>query len=592
MALDKDLIADIQKHADIVRVISSYISVTKKGRDYVAKCPFHDDHDPSMHISPEKQIFKCFVCGVSGSVFKFVQNIENISFYDAVKKVAELIDYHDPRLEKGTFVKRIDKTKEPLYSCLKDLTSYYQYSLNTEEGQDGLKYLQSRHLDNEIRQQFDIGYAPKDGLATIKLLQMKNHSLKAIEDAGISALRDGSYYDKNQGRVIFPIRDKDGNIVGYSARNILDDGEAKYVNTQETPIFHKSSILYNFHNVKKFTQLEKYVYVVEGFMDAIALYKVGIKSAVALMGTAFTNEHLKMLHSLNVEIRLCLDGDKAGQDATFKIAQLLYKNNIPFRVVNAIGYKKDSDEILNELGKEGLLKYINGLLHFNDFLISYFTNTRKLTSINEKNELINTMLPFLHEIRVDIERRDYIHKLAKITGYEPDAINDIVRKTRYKESAEVKKIIAHNRMRQTGMMKLFKAEEIMVKFMVHDELAIKFIKDNNISFYDAILEAISKLILERYEEKKSKPSISELMSLVEISDIQGKEEVIQEITTLSEELIIPCDESILRGVYETIKAEIDKINKSDRIKQILSNNDEDKQVSFIENEIRAKRRKM
>ena len=351
MAFDKELVDDVLKSADIVRVVQSYLPVIKKGKDYVAKCPFHDDNNPSMHVSPEKQIFNCFVCHTGGNAFTFVQKYDHLSFPEAVKKVADICGYIDPRLEGIKEVKVIDPRRDALIKCLKDLTTYYQYSLNSPEGKAGLDYFNSRHLDEVMRAKFKLGYAPKDGRATCKFLESKKHSLKTIGDIGVTANYDGVYSDKNQGRVIFPICDANGDVVGYSARRIVDDDSAKYINSEESYVFLKRKILYNYHNAKQKAHLAGYVYVLEGFMDVFALYRVGIESCVALMGTALTEEHIRLLRSLNVEIRLCLDGDAAGQKNTMKSALMLAQAGLDFRIVDNQNNDRDPDEILSINGR-------------------------------------------------------------------------------------------------------------------------------------------------------------------------------------------------------------------------------------------------
>ena len=238
MAFDDSLINDVLKHADIVKVVSAYLPVIRKGKDYLAKCPFHDDTNPSMHISPELQIFKCFVCGTSGNAIGFVRKYEKLSFREAVKKVAEICDYHDPRLEDIHEAKVVDPRRAPLVKCLHDLTVYYQYALNSPEGKTGLDYFNNRHLDANLRSKFLLGYAFKDGKATCRFLEEKGHSLKTIEDIGIASSNNGVYSDRNAGRVIFPIMDANGEVVGYSARRLGDGPEAKYVNSPETYLFH------------------------------------------------------------------------------------------------------------------------------------------------------------------------------------------------------------------------------------------------------------------------------------------------------------------------------------------------------------------
>ena len=337
MAIDPDLIEQVKKHADIVKVIQSYQALEGKGKDFVGLCPFHDDKHPSMNVSPSKRIFKCFSCGAGGDATIYVMKRENISFFEAMKKVSEISGYSDPRLEEKQFVKPVDEVKQKRLKCLADLTLYYQYALSSEEGKRGLEYLNNqRHLDESMIKKYQLGYALKDGKTTIAYLQSKGHSLKTIEEVGIASIVNGTYYDKNNGRVIFPLCDKDGNVIGYSART-LDKSDAKYINTQETVLFHKSNVLYNYHIAKQKAHIDGFVYVLEGFMDVFALARIGIDSAVAIMGTALTEEHIKLLRQLNVEVRLCLDGDVPGQMNAMKASKSLREIRLLRYALKALG---------------------------------------------------------------------------------------------------------------------------------------------------------------------------------------------------------------------------------------------------------------
>ena len=310
MAFNKSIAEDVLKHADIVQVISSYLPLVKQGKNYKAVCPFHDDTNPSLVVSPEKQFFKCFVCGTSGTAISFVQKYEHISYGEAIKKVADIVNYHPEGLESIAKPKKVDERKESLLKCLYDLNLYYQFALNTPEGKEGLDYFESRKLDASLRSKYKLGYAFKDGKSTISFLQKKGHSIKTIEDTGVAKMiSSGVYADMNEGRVVFPICDIDGNVIGFSARRLTNDDTPKYMNTPETYLFHKTNNLYNIHIAKDAAKLKGYLYVCEGFMDVYALSKIGIDAAVAIMGTALTNEHIQILRSLNAEIRLCLDGD-------------------------------------------------------------------------------------------------------------------------------------------------------------------------------------------------------------------------------------------------------------------------------------------
>ena len=372
MAFNNSIAEDVLKHADIVKVIGSYLNLTKKGKNYVAICPFHDDTNPSMTISPDKKLFKCFVCGTGGNAITFVQKYEHISFNEAVKKVADICDYHPEGLERYAKPVKVDEHKQELLKCLYDLNLYYQFALNTPEGKEGLDYFEKRKLDISLRNKYKLGYAPKDGKSTIEFLTKKGHSIKTIEDTGIAKMiSSGNYRDMNEGRVTFPICDIDGNVIGFSARRLKDDDTAKYMNTPETYLFHKTNNLYNIHIAKDAAKIKGYIYVCEGFMDVYALGKIGIDAAVAIMGTALTSEHIQILRGLNVEVRLCLDGDLPGQSAMMKIAKNLAQAGVKFRVVDNQGSDRDPDEILNEDGKVALEEYLNKLISRTDFALNY-----------------------------------------------------------------------------------------------------------------------------------------------------------------------------------------------------------------------------
>ena len=200
MAFNKSIAEDVLKHADIVQVISSYLPLIKQGKNYKAVCPFHDDTNPSLVVSPEKQFFKCFVCGTSGTAISFVQKYEKISYWEAIKKVCGIINYHPEGLESIAKPKKVDERKETLIKCLHDLSLYYQFALNTPEGKEGLDYFESRKLDAPLRNKYKLGYAYKDGKATINYLQKKGHSIKTIEDTGVAKMiSTGNYADMNEG---------------------------------------------------------------------------------------------------------------------------------------------------------------------------------------------------------------------------------------------------------------------------------------------------------------------------------------------------------------------------------------------------------
>ena len=590
MPFDDSLRDDVLKHADIVKVIQAYLPLVRKGKDYLAKCPFHDDTNPSMHVSPEKQIFKCFVCGTSGNAISFVMKYEHLSFREAMKKVAEICGYQDPRLESISEVKVVDSKRVPLIKCLKDLTIYYQYSLNSPEGKVCLDYFEDRHLDAKLRNSFMLGYAFKDGKATCRFLQEKGHSLKTIEDVGIASSNGGVYSDRNQGRAIFPIQDANGEVVGYSARRLGSGPEAKYVNSPETYLFHKSNILYNYHNAKEKAHIAGYVYVLEGFMDVFALYRIGIESCVAIMGTALTAEHIRLLRALNVEIRLCLDGDLPGQKASMEAAKMLVQNGLNVRIVDNQNSSKDPDEILNTEGELALNAYLNKLITRVDFILNYYQNTNPLQTVDQKTKLIQEFIPVLLAIRSTLELDSYINKLSNITGFAPEAIKNVLRSARNKpQGTDFRDAIREYHPERKALRRLEYAEHELLYQMLQNRSAVAFYEKKIGGFYDETYRIIANFLIE-YARDHEDFVPRDLISSLESSDLEDKEKMINEITNIYMERNHPivCDDTLLTNLEEVIRHEKEKIFENDTLEQSLEGKDPREQARILAEHNRRK----
>ena len=584
---------DILKHADIVKVIGSYLNLVKQGKNYKAVCPFHDDTNPSLTISPEKQFFKCFVCGTGGNAFNFVQKFEHVSFPEAVRKVADIIGYHPEGLEAISKPVKVDEKKEALLKCLHDLNLYYQFALNTPDGKEGVEYFDSRNLDASLRNKYKLGYAPKDGKATIDFLLKKGHSIVTIEQTGVMRMiSNTNYRDMNEGRVTFPICDIDGNVIGFSARRIKNDDSAKYMNTPETYLFHKTNNLYNIHIAKDACKLKGYIYVCEGFMDVFALGKIGIDAAVAIMGTALTNEHIQILRSLNVEIRLCLDGDLPGQSAMMKIARVLAKNGIKFRVVDNQGSNKDPDEILNQDGKEALEEYLNKLVDHNDFALNYYLRSNPLKTNEEKKALIKEFLPVLLRINSQIELDTYLRKLEKITGFDAESIRDLLRRTRESVNAGEgisRELFQNFHPEREALQKLVTAERELLYQMSQNKAAVSFYEQRIGGFYDDIYRQIAMFMVE-YAENHDDMDLGGLIVLVEESDLDNKDEIIEDLTSMAFETHPnKCDENLLNNLLETINGEKSRITDEDILENSLKGKSELEQARII---AEFRRRKM
>ena len=554
--IDQSIIEDILKHADIVDVISSYINVIKKGRNYVAVCPFHDDKNPSMMISKEKQIFKCFVCGTGGNAITFIQKYENISFENAVKKLAELIGYKDARLNIKSTASKQEEANAPLYVTCEELTKFYMMTLLAKEGEEGKKYLTERFIDDEVIKQFRIGFCPNNPLISIKYLQAKNCTLKDIETIGVAGHSNGQYVDKNAGRVVFPLTDINGKVVGYSARKINNSDEAKYVNSPETPLFQKGNIIYNYANAKKTARLDGYCYLLEGFMDVIALYRAGVKSAVALMGTALTMQQVNLLKRLNVEIRLCLDSDNPGQMATLKAIELFDKSNVKYRIVRRSNGPKDADEILDKYGKENLIKWLNILIDKVQFAMNYFSRTNPLNTIDERKRFILDFLPFLKNVNSELELEEYIVNIAKITNFDRKVIANALEKYKknntHEENANITLDIHPER---KALKRLQLTERMFVYQMLYSKKALEFYKDKDVPLSNEIFSKIASYIMEYYRNHENM-TINDLINSVAQSGDKEKDVIVSSITELSFENRYPeCSNDLLNELYSIIQKE-------------------------------------
>ena len=406
--ISEEELNNIRSNADIVDVISDYLDLKQRGRNYVAVCPFHDDHSPSLVVSRERQMFTCFTCKTSGNVFSFVMKYENVSFPEAVQTVAKKIGY----TLKGDFSNFKESKYKKEYEIMDFVTKYYTNNINTTSGINALKYLENRGITKDIIKEFNIGLAfdKRDDLYNILL--KKNYSLQDLSDLGLVNKINLNVYDTFINRIMIPIENLQGSVVGFTGR--IYNGEedtAKYLNTKETKIFKKGSILFNYHNARNAIRETKVVVVVEGNMDAITLSAKGIKNVVALMGVAMSQVQIDTLKKLNVPIILMLDNDSAGLDATLKNGELLRKAGVDTLVVR-LSDAKDPDEYIRLKGVEALKDNIKHAISFLDFLLEYLKQDLDLNNITDLKKYINSIISHIN-YEDDLTKQLIISKISK-----------------------------------------------------------------------------------------------------------------------------------------------------------------------------------
>ena len=400
---NNDLIKEVRSASNIVDVISSYLPLVKKGKNYFGVCPFHDDNNPSMSVSEDKQIYKCFSCGASGNVFNFVMDYEKIDFKSALYLLAKRSGIN----VSNNLVKTNNKN-DKFYEIYNIAEKYYQNNLNTSLGLEAKSYLHNRGIDDELIKHFKIGLSLKEQNGLVNLLVKKNYSIKDISLIGLSNMDKDLYIN----RIMFPLFNTNGDTIGFSGRIYNMKSDSKYINTRETLIFKKGENLYNYHLAKDEARKEKFLIVVEGFMDVIRLYSIGVKNVVALMGTSLTKEQTTLIKRTSSNIILMLDGDNPGKKAIVNVGQILEEENLKVNVV-ALPEELDPDEYILKYGKERFMSLLNSPLEYSEFKINYLKEGKDLTKIDEQSSYVNDVLLELSNIDDDIKKELILKKLEK-----------------------------------------------------------------------------------------------------------------------------------------------------------------------------------
>ncbi|MBQ8206296.1 MAG: DNA primase [Bacilli bacterium] len=577
-------INEIRQQADIVDIVSRHIIVVKKGRNFFAICPFHNDTNPSLSISKDKQIFKCFVCNEAGNVFTFLQKYKKIPYMKAVKEVADIIGV-DFKLSEGKQTEVINIRHKVLYDILKDATLFYKNALFSNE--DAYKYCQIRNLPQDIIDNFSIGYSP-DYDKLISFLLAKGYKKEDIYNSGIAIEVDGKLKDRFANRLVFPICDLNGKVVAFSGRIIQQSDMAKYVNSPETEIFIKGNTLYNYSNALEHIKKEKKMYVCEGFMDCIALSKANIKNAVALMGTAFTKEHLKVFKYLGVEIILTLDGDNPGNINAIKLANVLLDFDVNVSVVPHYDDVKDIDEYLSKYGNESLINHLNNnLMAAFDFNFYVASKLDELENNENKKKFLKKMCSKI--ARMSMEDIDiYSNKLHNELGFSLTTINTLINSYKQDSKDEVVQNVKKYK-------KLSKYQDLQLRVlsqMLDSPEAIEIFIENLVYLQNESYRKISFMIGEYYKENKETFNMEHLIAdlFTKVStDFADDDELIKTLTFIDDskekypsynkasfedllfeiQEIAPLEER-LEQINEEIKFANSTMEKSDFIRNALA----------------------
>lgn len=566
MVVSEELINEIRRSVNIVDVVSDYIPVEQKGRNYFALCPFHDDHNPSMSISPDKQIYTCFVCGAHGNVFNFVMDYEHVSFIDAVKMIGRRVGVN---IDLPTHYKKPkEKGLEDLYNIYDIANKFYQNNLSTKEGSDAREYLSNRDFKEDVIKEFGIGLSLNNKLSSMLL---KKYDKDILIRSGICNESGGNIFDAFTERIMFPLWDIDGNVVGFSGRIYKTKDSSKYVNSKESDIFKKGKLIYNYHRAKEEVRKKKFVLVVEGFMDVIALYKVGIKNVVAMMGTAVTNEQANLLKRLSTNIFLCFDGDSAGNMATMSCANELTKVGITPKVIR-LPENLDPDEYIKKYGSDNFNDYLDNPKSLIDYKMDYYKNNTNFNDSIEVSKYIKDVVSEIDYITDPVVREIIIKKLSDETDVSVATIKGMVKGKDVIKTTPKKSIIKYDKYK--------KAEMRLIYYMLRHKEVINIYERNKCFFpTDEYRALVSELVY--YYKKHGIIYIADFLSYIsdkeelldafnkidtmELSENYTTDEIMDYINLLNE---YGVNEEFKRKSLE-FKKEIDEKKKIEIAKEMI-----------------------
>ena len=421
--IPKEFIDDLLIRADVVDVINARVPLKKKGREYTACCPFHNEKTPSFTVSPNKQFYHCFGCGAHGSAISFLMEYEHLDFVEAIESLAEGMGIIVPR-EKGSSgpSEAQRQRSKDLYTLLEDANKYYQLQL---KGSDkAVSYLKGRDLSGEISQRFNIGYSPA-GWDNLLNQFIQQYSEQQLVDSGLIIKKDdGKTYDRYRERIMFPIRNRKGQVIGFGGR-VLGDDLPKYINSPETSVFHKGSELYGFYEARMNTQKLDRIIVVEGYMDVIALAQFGVSYAVATLGTATTQDHIKQLFRAVPEVIFCFDGDRAGREAAWRALE----NAIPMiqdgKEIRFLFLPdgEDPDTQIRKIGKEAFESSFDQAVSLTAYFVETLHKRFNITSDEGKSRFLGAAAKSLTAMPDTLIKDQLIDNLAKLTNVDVPTIS-------------------------------------------------------------------------------------------------------------------------------------------------------------------------
>lgn len=589
--IPEEYINQIQREVNIVDLIGSYISLSKRGNNYMASCPFHEDNNPSFSVSESKQIYKCFSCQRGGNIFSFLQEIEGISFVESVYKAAEFANISLPEsIQHQSSANQY----QYLYDIHQKVTEFYTYYLNqTNNGQPALDYLFNRRIDSDIIDKFTIGYAPEKSEMLVTLLKNEGYNDNQLLESGVFYLNSNQQLvDRFRGRLIIPLKDERGRVIALSGRLIDSsiDNQAKYINSPETPLFVKNKFLFNMNHARSAARRDNQLIICEGYMDVIALDQHGYSNAVATMGTALTHSHIALIKRMSHNCILVFDGDQAGQDATNKAMTALQSESSLQTTAVIIPGKQDPDELLSKQGTGAFNQLLANSLPYYDFKKQYLKTKYQLTSDTQKAQYIEELIQSIANINSPIERQLRIQEIVSEFQVDESIVQELVsrsntNKVKYNQdksqsnSSQMETLLNPDSGSYSDLItsrKAFESEKQILFSLIYYEDAWKYIEKMN--HFPVMYHEISNRALLKLDEHYYQGHIFPLTTVINEIDDPMLKQFIQnimwedELFDYSYELINDCF-LVLEDTFTLLKI--------DELKQQLQQHTKDRNTEEI-----------
>jgi DNA primase len=456
----------VRDSVDIYDIVSGYVSLKKAGKNWLGLCPFHSEKTPSFNVNPAKQIFHCFGCGVGGDAFKFLELQEGLNFPEAVKQLASRAGITLPESRPRPDEKKSEDERKALLKITAEAADYFRRELESPAGSAARAYLAKRGLTEMVIRDFSLGYARPEWDGLLKHLRQKGHPPALLEKAGLIVKRSEGegHYDRFRGRIIFPIRDISGNVIAFGGR-VMDDSLPKYLNSPETPLYSKSNVLYCLDQAKEPARKQGYFIIVEGYLDAIACHQYGAKNAVATLGTALTDGHLRLMRRFAQKLMLIFDPDPAGVKATLRGFELFAESGMKVNVVS-LPDGDDPDTFLKKKGYEAFAACLKGSVKFMDFVLGQVVKDGATASIDEKVEREAEMLRFIARLPSGIEQDHYLKKTAEALNVDEATLRQDMTKQRTAHAGPRERTAAGTTAHKGQRPR---AEEMLIHLMLRDE---------------------------------------------------------------------------------------------------------------------------